>query len=104
MAENSDFVPSIERALRAPDPKAALLEALRTITTVEPKVDGAHFDRFMESAMQDATSDRRRLAREVDDLVQELMYELATDTFKGDEQDRRTAVDLILARPTWRKE
>ena len=108
MAKNDDFVPLIERALRAPNPKAALLQAITKIRAGELRsraLQGrSHFERFMDAALRHAESGRRRLAAEVDILVQEFMVELATDTFEGDEQDRRIALDLIEARPTWCEE
>lgn len=107
-AVHFDVVPLIERAFRAPDPTAALLVVLRKIKAVELETgaaeDAARFDRFMESALRDVTSERRRLAGDAGDVVQEIMVPLAAHTFKGDDQDRRTAVDLILAPPARRKE
>lgn len=108
VAVHFDVVPLIERALRACDPTAALLVGLRKIKPVELETgvgeDAAHFDRFMESALRVVTSERRRLAGNAGDLVQEIMVRLATNTFEGDRRDRRTAVGLNLARPAWRKE
>ncbi len=108
MAKTDDFVPLIERALRAPDPKAALLQAITKIKAGELQscaLQGrSRFERFMDAALRHAESGRRRLAGEVDILVQEFMVELVTDTFEGDEQDRRTALDLIEARPRWCEE
>ena len=64
MAEDVDFVSLIDRVLRAPDPKAALLEAFRTIKAEEPQTGAAEgaarFDRFMESALRDTYTERSK--------------------------------------------
>jgi len=108
MTEDLRFVPLIEQALRAPDPKAALLKAFAQIKAAgegtRPTEGPSPFDRFMDAVVRQAQSEQLPVDVDMTDIVRELMVELATNGFEGDEEERQAALDLIQSRPTWHDE
>jgi len=108
MADELSFIPMLERALQASDPKAALIEAFRSIheqESVRGKRTGpTAFERFMDAAVRAAQGGQEPLAVEVSHIVRGLMVELATETFEGDDAMRRSATELIRSRPEWQTE
>ena len=100
---NSDlyFIPIIARALKEPDPQAALKAAFDEIKCLGQQKQFsrglAQFEMFMDSV-------RTAHNLQETDHARRLMAELATETFAGNPSQRQAILDGIRSRPEWQAE
>ncbi|MGA2497746.1 MAG: hypothetical protein ABSH20_08395 [Tepidisphaeraceae bacterium] len=108
MNEDLYFLPLIESALAAPDSRSALRSAFAQIKQLGGQAAYAagyrQFLRFMAASVEHAQQVDARLAAEIEQMIGQLMLELACGDFHGDEQERRCALEMIRSVDQWRQE
>lgn len=106
MSNNLYFIPIIAEALQQKDSEESLRQAFEQIKILgqEPqyKQGFRQFEQFMEAVNDQVEKEKSGILR--DNIVQELITELATDTFKGSDDERKKVMSVIQSQPQWQSE
>ena len=101
------FIKYIAWAYQQSDLEKALREAFRKIVSLgqrsEYKQGFKQFMRFMAEVEDNCENIFRDREKRIDDMVHELLLQLATGQFQGDEDETAAALELIKSRPEWRE-
>jgi hypothetical protein len=102
------FIPIIARALRSDDPKRAMEEAFSEIRKLsnqaEYKEGFRQFLEFVEVAVKPSAQDSEERIQIVKNAIYRLIYDLATDTFDGDEERKDDLIKAFRNIPEWKAE
>ncbi len=100
---NLYFIPILANAFDRPDRteafKNALSEIIRLGESAEYKKGFEQFEQFIASGVQSLSEDSEDFARLRDMVLQSLLTMLATDTFDGPEEVRKSLIKRIQANP-----
>ncbi|MCH8021405.1 hypothetical protein IH785_16295, partial [candidate division KSB1 bacterium] len=100
---NLYFIPILAKAFEGPDRTAAFKNALSEIVrlgeSVEYKKGFEQFEQFIASGIQSLSEDSDDYTRLRDMALQSLLTMLATDTFDGPEEVRKSLMKRIQATP-----
>ena len=101
------FIKYIARAYQQSDLEKALREAFKKITSLGQRSEYKQgFQQFMHF-MAEVEGNCERITRDhqnrIDEMVHELLLQLATGQFQGDEDETAAALDLINSKPEWRE-
>ena len=97
------FIPPIARALQSDDPRRALEEAFEEIKELgkddEYQEGYQQFKEFIKTALtpSDEVSDER--VQLLKDAIFRLLYDLATDTFEGDDDQKEALLGVLRSYP-----
>jgi len=99
------FIPIIARAIASEDPKKAMDEAFNEIQELgrlQEYKEGFHqFQEFVKTAIipsDEGADPRNQLVR---NAIHRLIYDLVTDTFDGDEDQKSILITAIKGNPEW---
>jgi hypothetical protein len=100
------FIPIIARALQSGDPRRAMEEAFDQIRelggSAEYKEGFRQFMEFIKAAIkpsdEDTSGQKLKLLK---DAIDRLLYDLATDTFEGDEEQKEALIAALREIPEW---
>ncbi len=100
---NLYFIPILAEAFEGPDRekafKNALSEIIRLGKSAEYKTGFEQFEQFIASGLQGVSEDSDDYTRLRDMVLQSLLTTLATDTFDGPEEVRKSLIKRIQATP-----
>ena len=101
------FIKYIAWAYQQSDLEKTLREAFRKIVSLgqrsEYKQGFQKFMRFMAEVEDNCENIFRDHQNRIDDMVHELLLQLATGQFQGDEDETAAALELIKSRSEWRE-
>ena len=105
MNDDLYFVAILAAALAQPKDSPALQEAFAQIQALGRQGRYARgFDQFQAFIATAIAHRRVPMVEPVEEwMVQEILVELATDSFDGIESERRAALDVVLSRAPWRQ-
>lgn len=98
------FIPMIATALKSKDPIAlreAFLEIVKLGRRPEFKEGFLQFEEFIKAAVNATLETDSSMLR---DVVDHLIYDLATDTFDDDEEQKAFLINLLKRFPKWHRE
>jgi hypothetical protein len=102
------FIPIIARALASDNPREAMEEAFEEIRALGNQPEyGEGFRQFIEFVKttlrptSEESEHRVQLAR---DAIYHLIYDLATDTFEGEQTEREALIHALRGIPEWNAE
>jgi hypothetical protein len=102
------FIPIIAQALSSVDPKQAMEEAFSEIRELgiqaEYEEGFRQFLKFVEVAVKPSAKDSKERVQLVKNAIYHLIYDLATDTFDGDEEQKDALVNAFRSIPEWKAE
>ena len=102
------FIKMITKAFEDQDPEGSLKEAFREIQRLGNHPDYEQgfrqFQRFIQSTIDASTPWSTEMYHRIQNAVNELVYELATDTFEGSEEQKTRLISLITSHPKWHTE
>lgn len=102
------FIPIIERALQSGDPSHAMKEAFDEIWNLgkqeEYKEGFQQFLEFTKISIKPSEEDTGLKLQFIRDTIYRLIYDLATGTFEGDEQQKADLTDTLRNIPPWNAE
>ena len=102
------FIPIIARALSSDDPKRAMEEAFSEIRKLgnQPEYEEGlrQFLEFVKSAITPSAQDSEERIQQIKNAIHALIYDLATDTFDGDEERKDDLIKAFRNIPEWKAE
>ncbi len=102
------FIPIIARALSSDDPKQAMEEAFSEIRKLgnQPEYEEGfrQFLEFVKSANTPSAQDSEERIQQIKNAIHALIYDLATDTFDGDEERKDDLIKAFRNIPEWKAE
>ena len=102
------FNPIIARALSSDDPKRAMEDAFSEIRKLgnQPEYEEGfrQFLEFVKSAITPSAQDSEERFQLVKNAIYRLIYDLATDTFDGDEEQKDALIKAFRNIPEWKAE
>ena len=102
------FIPIIAQALSSVDPKQAMKEAFSEIRELgnqaEYEEGFRQFLKFIEVAVKPSDQDSKERVQLVKNVIYRLIYDLATDTFDGDEEQKDALLNAFISFPEWKAE
>jgi hypothetical protein len=102
------FIPIIAQALNSDDPKRAMEEAFSEIRELGNQSEYAEgfrqFLEFVEVAVKPSAKDSKERVQIVKNAIYRLIYDLATDTFDGDEEQKNALLNAFRSIPEWKAE
>ena len=108
MNDDLYFLHLIADALEQADPKEALKEAFENIKNLgrqsKFRQGFSQFQRFMNEVERNWEKQSETSESMADKLVRDLAIQIATDLLEDDENEARSALDLITSRPDWQEE
>lgn len=106
--KNLYFIPIIARAFSSVDQKRAMKEAFSEIRELgnqaEYEEGFRQFLEFIEAAVKPSDQDSKERVQLVTNAIYRLIYDLATDTFDGDEEQRDALLNAFTNIPEWKAE
>ena len=97
------FIPIIARALSSDDPKRAMEEAFSEIRKLgnQPEYEEGfrQFLEFVKSAITPSVQDSEERIQQIKNAIYRLIYDLATDTFDGDEKQKDALIKAFRSIP-----
>ena len=97
------FIPIIARALSSDDPKRAMEEAFSEIRKLgnQPEYEEGlrQFLEFVKSAITPSAQDSEERIQQIKNAIHALIYDLATDTFDGDEKQKDALIKAFRSIP-----
>ena len=108
MSDNLYFLPIIAKALEQPNQKEALKEAFGRIESMggkEPYREGyEQFERFIEEVLRQKKFSQDQLELLGPEIIREIIIDLASGTFSGDEDEKKSALEMIRSNARWQEE
>jgi hypothetical protein len=108
MTKDLYFLPIIADALRQPEPKEALREAIEKIETFgrRPEYERGflQFQRFMTEVKRNWEKSPQKPEDILLDVIRCLALQVAADLLEGDENETQAILDLIESQPRWQEE
>jgi hypothetical protein len=107
--KNLFFIPIIARAFQSSDPSRSMEEAFEEIDELGKREEYREgFEQFMEFIKtvmnpSDKTTPHRRVEL-LKATIHRLVHDLATDTFEGDEEQKKTLIAALREFPEWNAE
>ena len=102
------FIPIIARAIESPNPKRAMIEAFDKIVELgaksEYKEGYRQFSEFVKATFMPTEEDDDQKIELIKNAFRRLIYDLVTDTFEGDEEQKETLVEAFKNNPQWNNE
>ena len=102
------FIPIIARALSSVEPKRAMEEAFSEIRELGNQAEYAEgfrqFLEFVKSVVTPSAQDSEERIQLVKNAIYRLIYDLATDTFDGDEEQKDALINAFRIIPEWNAE
>ncbi len=102
------FIPIIAYALSSDDPKQAMEEAFSEIRKLgnQPEYEEGfrQFLEFVKSAITPSAQDSEERIQQIKNAIHGLIYDLATDTFDGDEEQKNDLIKAFRNIPEWKAE
>ncbi len=102
------FIPIIARAFSSIDPKRAMEEAFSEIRELgnQPEYEEGfrQFVEFVKSAITPSAQDSEERFQLVKNAINRLIYDLATDSFDGDEGQKDALIKAFRSIPEWKAE
>ena len=102
------FIPIIAQALESGDPKKAMQEAFNKIqalgTQPEYKEGFRQFLELVKTAVKPSDEDSEEKIQQIKNATYSLIYDLATDTFEGDEAQKEALINALEGHPQWKAE
>ena len=102
------FIHIIARALSSDDPKRAMEEAFSEIRKLgnqhEYEEGFRQFLEFVKSAITPSVQDSEERIQQIKNAIHGLIYDLATDTFGGDEEQKNALIKAFKSIPEWKAE
>ena len=102
------FIPIIARAFSSVDPKRAMEEAFSEIRELgnqaEYEEGFRQFLKFVEVSVKPSAQDSEERIQIVKNAIYRLIYDLATDTFDGDEEQKHALIKAFRNIPEWKAE
>ena len=102
------FIPIIAHALSSDDPKRAMEEAfseIRELGNLPEYEEGfRQFLEFVKSAITPSVQDTKERIQQIKNAIYRLIYDLATDTFDGDEKQKDALIKAFRSIPEWKGE
>ena len=102
------FIPIIARALRHDDPRRAMQQAFHEIRELgkqpEYKEGFRGFQDFARAGLKPLEEDPEKGMQLVRNAIYRLIYDLATDTFEGDEKQAESLITALRSHPEWNAE
>ena len=102
------FIPIIACALSSDDPKRAMEEAFSEIRKLgnQPEYEEGlrQFLEFVKSAITPSAQDSEERIQQIKNAIHALIYDLATDTFDGDEERKDDLIKAFRNIPEWKAE
>jgi len=110
MADDNNlyFIPLLSHALESDDPARAMEDAFRKIRLLGEQPDYEEgfrqFVAFIKAALKPSGEDSEERIQRVRDAVYRLIYSLATNTFKGDKEQKDALIKALISTPGWNSE
>ena len=102
------FIPIIARALRNDDPNRAMDEAFNKIRDLgnrpEYKEGFRQFEEFVKAAIKPFGEGDKERIQQVRNAIYGLLYDLATDSFEGNEEKKKALISALGNIPEWNAE
>ena len=102
------FIPIIVRALSSDDPKRAMEEAfgeIRRLGKQQKFKEGFHqFLEFVEATVKSSDDESELRIQQIKNAINRLIYDLATDSFDGDEGQKDALIKAFRSIPEWKAE
>jgi hypothetical protein len=102
------FLPILARAHACKDPERAMREAFDEILKLgknhQYERGFRQFQEFVKESFQPSGKDHRDVRLAVRDVIYRVMYDLATDTFEGSEEQRRSLLSTFKDNAEWNAE
>jgi hypothetical protein len=102
------FIPIIAAALKHDDPKRAMHQAFDEIQELgkqpEYKEGFLGFQKFAKASLRPPGEHPEKGIQMVRDAIHRLMYDLATGTFQGDEEQAASFIRALRSHPEWNAE
>jgi len=99
------FIPIIARAISSENPKQAMDEAFDEIQELgnQPEYQEGYrqFLEFVKTAVRPSGEKTDRKNQIIRDAIHRLIYDLVTDTFDGDEDQKNALINVIISDPEW---
>ena len=107
MSNNLYFLPIITKALEQQDSKDALKKAFESIKRLGRKEEYregyTQFESFMDSAIQQKNLSQEQLELLGPEIIREIIIDLASGTFRGDEDEMKSALEMIRSNKRWQE-
>lgn len=107
MTENNRlyFIPIIARAISSENPRQAMDEAFDEIQQLgnQPEYQEGYrqFLEFVKTAIKPSGEETDRKNQMIRNAIHRLIYDLVTDTFDGDEDQKNALINAIKSNPEW---
>ena len=102
------FVPIIARAIESSKPKRAMIEALDKIVKLgekpEYKAGYRQFSEFIKATFIPTDKGDDQKIELINNAIRRLIYDLVTDTFEGDEEQKEALIMAFKNNPQWNNE
>jgi len=99
------FIPIIARAISSENPKRAMDEAFDEIRGLgnQPEYQEGYrqFLEFVKTAVEPSSEETDRKNQMIRNAIHRLIYDLVTDTFDGDEDQKNTLINAIKSDSEW---
>ena len=107
-SKNLYFIPIIARALNSVNPRRAMEDAFEEIKKLgnQPEyLDGfRQFLEFTRTVLKPSGLRADQGIQQIRDVIYRLLYDLATDTFTGNEEQEETLINAFRSNPEWNAE
>lgn len=102
------FIPILAQAIRSDDPEQAMAAAFDKIQKLgqlpEYKESFRQFEEFVKHSLDVSKEAADWKSRIIQDAIYRILFDLATDTFVGDEDSKETITKAIQGHSKWRLE
>ena len=102
------FIPIIVRAIGSDDPLRAMRQAFQEIQELgkQPEYEEGfrQFRKLVQAGLEPSGDDYEERTRQLMEAVYRLIYDFATGTFPGDEEQRKALKDALASHPEWNAE
>ena len=102
------FIPIIARAIESVNPKRAMIEALDKIVKLgekpEYKAGYRQFSEFIKATFIPTDKGDDQKIELINNAIRRLIYDLVTDTFEGDEEQKEALIMAFKNNPQWNNE
>ena len=102
------FIPIIARAIESTNPKRAMQEAFDKIVELgdkpEYKEGYRQFSEFIKTTFMPTDKEQDQKIKLIKIAIRRLIYDLVTDTFEGDEEQKEALVGAFKNNPQWNNE
>lgn len=99
------FIPIIARAISSENPQQAMDEAFDEIRDLgnQPEYQEGYrqFQEFVKTAVKPSGEEMERKKQIIRNAIHRLIYDLVTDTFDGDEDQKDALISAIKSNPEW---